>query len=222
MCSEWLTETGIPLDWYFEGENLQYAVSVERGDLIQAELVGDEIHITPKFNLEDAGQYSLSPVHIKVKATNEYGDLQDEFKIEFYPEAIGLRTYRTEEGNMVRWQDSRVVDVTGYQVYRGTDENFEHAQLIPETISNGTEFFIDTDLEDKVDYFYFVCPVWNSEAVKGRDLYTSLKGTTRDRLEGILQSLGYIDGYTPLMKSESVNLAENGIEKAIGSRLAAK
>lgn len=213
--SERLISTGIPLDWYFEGVNLQYSISVAQEDLIQAELVGDSIQISPKFNDYDAGQYSLSPVDIKVKATNEYGSLQDEFQIEFYPEAIGLSTYRTEEGNMVVWQDSRVIDVTGYQVYRNTEENFEGAQLISGIISNGTESFIDTELEDGVDYFYFVRPVWNGEAVIESDYNTSLKASTKEKLSGILQSLENIDGYSPAMISESITLAEEAIEKAL-------
>ncbi|WP_071392802.1 S-layer homology domain-containing protein [Bacillus tuaregi] len=213
--SEWLTSAGISLDQYFEGENLQYEISVEREDLIRAELNGHTIELEPLFNQEEMDSYRLEPILVKVTAANEHGSLSEEFKIHFYPEATGLETHRIEAGNVIHWQDSRVSEVTGYKVYRGLNDHFENAELISDVISTGTESFIDKNPKPGENYYYFVRPILNGEVVQNGDHSSNIKEEMKSRLEGRLGSLKFALDDSPSMLAESVTYAEEELNRAL-------
>ena len=129
--SEDIKRLGIPVYNKFVGENLKFDISAEPENAVDIEVDEDGyVHFNTLFNLEEIEEFSLQDIKITVTAENEYGKLTDTFTISFYPAVSELKSYKVENGNKIQWKESRVKEVTGYQVFRSTDTNFENAEPI--------------------------------------------------------------------------------------------
>ncbi|MBU8905951.1 Ig-like domain-containing protein [Desertibacillus haloalkaliphilus] len=215
VSENWVSKT-IPLESYIEGEGITFSVTVSNADVIDASIDEQLLSLVKDYDVQVKASEIIT---VDLTAENDQGKLVDSFEIRFFPQVLNLEALKDDRGTLIKWKDSTMNGVDGYVIFRGPNEEMDDAEVISGTIQSGLEHYLDTDLQEDEEYYYFVRPLIGDK-VELRGDVISLKETAGRNLASSLSILYAFatsdEGTFDLLRiQELIEEAEESIEVAL-------
>ncbi|MEC2071361.1 S-layer homology domain-containing protein [Alkalihalophilus marmarensis] len=207
--SENTVSSGFLLNEFFIGENLTYEFNIISGEEL-VEVTMDDWQLS--FNLNESWGSSLGDGFIlEVTAENQFGTVTETVSFSVKPEVLNREVFDDTDGTKIKWLDSKLPEVSGYNIYRSISNNYMDLDLEADliaTVSPGTEEFVDKTTSDE-ELFYYIYPVIG-ERVYPSDLPVSLKSFAKQELE---MKFHVFQAFATTETPENFNL--DGIEESL-------